>query len=95
MALGGGQPIGGHQLEDAPGARAAVEALTLAAEALAAGEAIPARAVALMAKPTMPRFLYMMLGNIGWRVQALRNGVLTKLGDEPFAADAEADGEAR
>nr|WP_255216421.1 NAD(P)H-dependent oxidoreductase [Pseudenhygromyxa sp. WMMC2535] len=89
LAMGGGQPIGGHRLQEAmPHGRWAVPALTMAAEALARGQSIPARAVELMSRPTMPRFLYMMIGNTQWRTRALGSHTLTQLRAKPFAEDS-------
>ena len=43
-----------------------VKSLDLAADALAKGEAIPEEAVKLMARPLVPRWLYLLIGNRGW-----------------------------
>ncbi len=85
LARGGGQPLSGRRLEEAGGmARDAVAALELAAEALAAGQPIPAEAVAQMARPMIPPRLYTALGELGWRQQAWRNGVYRQLGAKPY-----------
>ena len=88
LGMGAGQPLSGHPVEDNfPHGRFAAPALTQAAAALAEGQAIPQRAVDLMATPTMPRFMYMMLGGSNWRKQAWDNGVLTQLHDKPYASE--------
>jgi hypothetical protein len=85
LARGGGQPLSGRRLEEAGGmARDAVAALDLAAAALAAGQPIPAEAVAQMARPMIPPRLYTALGELGWRQQAWRNGVYRQLGAKPY-----------
>lgn len=85
LALGGGQSISGVRLEKAGGrVRNVKKALDLAAAALAKGEAIPEEAVALMAKPMVPKWLYLLIGNIGWHLQARKKGCREKLDRRPY-----------
>jgi hypothetical protein len=85
LALGGGQSLSGQRLEKAGGkARNVKKALDLAAAALAKGEAIPEEAVALMAKPMVPKWLYLLIGNIGWYWQARKKGCSEKLDHMPY-----------
>ncbi len=89
LARGGGQPLGGRQLEEAGGmARDAIPALELAAAALTVGQPIPAEAVSLMARPMIPPRLYTIAGDFGWRQQAWRNGVYRQLRAKPYAGPA-------
>jgi multimeric flavodoxin WrbA len=86
LAMGAGGVMGGRPLDAAGGmARHARAALELAAEALADGQPVPRRAAALMARPLVPGRLYTALAHLDWLRQARRNGVLTRLGDRPFA----------
>ena len=85
LALGEGGAINGQPLAKAGGmVRNVVAALDLAAAALAAGEPVPAEAVALMARPFIPTRAYMLMGDVGWLAQARRNRVLTRLRARPF-----------
>lgn len=85
MALGGGGAIAGRPLSEAGGAaRNAARALALAAEALADGRPVPADAVTVMAGKSMPSWLYVFGGNLGWRLRAARRGVLRRIHDRPF-----------
>ena len=61
-----------------------VAALDLAAAALAAGKPAPEEAVTLMARPFIPARAYMLMGDLGWLMQARRNRALTRLAARPF-----------
>ncbi len=85
LALGGGEAINGRPLTDVRGmARNAIASLDLAADALAAGEPIPDRAVRLMAKPIIWSRIYTWLGTRGWRRRAATHGVADRLDDRPY-----------
>jgi hypothetical protein len=62
-----------------------VTALDLTAAALAAGEPVPAQAIALMARPFIPARAYTVMGNFGWLMQARQHRALTRLAARPFA----------
>jgi len=51
-----------------------VNAIALAAPALAAGEAVPAAALDEILRPPMPEVLYRLAGDLGWRLQARTRG---------------------
>ena len=86
LALGEGGAISGRSLAEVGGmAHNVVAALDLAAAALAAGEPVPTEAVALMARPFIPASAYMLMGDLGWLMQARRNRALTRLAARPFA----------
>lgn len=90
LALGAGGAINGRPLTEAGGmARHVVQALDLAAAALAAGQPAPAEAVALLARPMMPLRMYTFMGDMGWRMQARRNGVYRRLRAKPFQPQAQ------
>jgi hypothetical protein len=46
------------------------KALGIAAEALANGEVIPEKAVVLFSKLGIPKWLYLLMGNRGWKSEA-------------------------
>ena len=88
LALGGGESIGGRPLKEAGGvARNARKALDLAAEALSEGRQVPGEAVSLMARPTVPAWMYTVIGDIGWRLKARRRGTGTGMRDRPYWPD--------
>jgi hypothetical protein len=85
LALGGGQSISRGRLEKAGGkVRNVKKALDLAAAALAKGEAMPEEAVTLMAEPMVPKWLYLLIGNIGWYWQARKKGCWERLDRRPY-----------
>ena len=85
LALGQGGTIGGRPLAQLGGmGHSIMQALDLTASALAQGQAVPAEAVALMAKPLMPNFFYTLMANLGWRTQARQQGMWGHLQDQPF-----------
>ncbi len=87
LSMGMGGAIGGKPLEKAGGmARNAAKALDRTAEALLAGGDIPPEAVALMAKPLMPRWFYVAMANFGMKSQAKKQGAKARLYDRPYAA---------
>jgi hypothetical protein len=85
LALGEGGAISGRPLEEVSGmARNVVSALDMVAGALAAGRPAPEEAIALMARPFIPATAYMLMGDLGWLMQARQNRALTRLGARPF-----------
>lgn len=84
LALGGGGAIDAQPLASKGGmVRNVLRALDLAADALAEGLPVPAEAVALMAKPMMPGWLYTLLGNWGWKRRARQYDAQRRLGERP------------
>ena len=85
LGLGGGGTVDGRPLAQVGGpARHATASLQLAAEALAQGQALPQEAVDLMATPAMPKWLYVLGGNIGWKLMARKNKVTQPLNSRPY-----------
>jgi hypothetical protein len=84
LAIGCGEALGGRRPEDAGhlGRRLAA-ALDVAAAGLAGGGAIPAEASELLAAPLVPRWGYLLLGGIMWRLKSARRRVL-RLGARPY-----------
>ena len=88
LALGEGGAVNGQPLAKTGGmVRNVVAALDMAAAALAAGEPVPTEAVTLMARPFIPASAYMLMGALGWAMQARRNRALTRLAARPFGQE--------
>lgn len=86
LAMGMGGAISGRPLEKAGGmARNVVRALDLAAASLAAGGDVPEEAARLMARPLMPRWIYNLAANWGFRRQLRKHGVRKRAADRPYA----------
>jgi NAD(P)H-dependent FMN reductase len=76
VALGGGEALGAKPLHEVSGmARKVTRALDLAAEALAAGRALPEEADRLMRSPMFPAWLYRFMGTRGFTKEARANKV--------------------
>lgn len=85
LALGGGEALNGMPLKEAGWrARNVVKALNITAQALAKGEVVPEEAVELMGKPIVPTWLYLLIGEFGWRKRARAFGCKANLQDRPF-----------
>jgi multimeric flavodoxin WrbA len=87
LALGGGHGlVQSKPLEKLGGKAAHVrKALDLTAAALAGGYAVPDEAVHLFEKPFVPGWMYRAFGNLGWIIDAQKNGTRRRLGDRPYA----------
>jgi NAD(P)H-dependent FMN reductase len=85
LALGMGGAVGGRSL-DKPGGMLGnvVRALDMAATSLLAGGFVPAEAEALLAKPLMPKRLYHLAANWGFRSQIKRHGAGKRAYDRPY-----------
>jgi hypothetical protein len=71
LAMGGGGMIAGQPLAEIGGrVRNQTKALEIAAEALAQRDVIPEKAVSLMSKLGIPRWMYLWMGNRGWKSEA-------------------------
>ena len=85
LAMGMGGALGGRPLEKAGGmVRNTRQALDLAAESLSRGEPVPQDVSALMAKPIIPKWLYLFFGNRGMRGEAKKHGVLHSVYARPY-----------
>lgn len=85
LALGMGGAIDGKALAECGRmARNVLKALDLTASSLDRGEPVPAEAVDLMGKPFMPRWLYILMGNWGWKRRARKYGVKRQLHARPY-----------
>lgn len=85
LALGMGGAIDGQAVEKFGGMfRNVKRALELTADAIIKGDSVPQEAVGLMAKPFMPKWLYVWVGNFGWRSISKKYGANKKLWDRPY-----------
>ncbi len=84
LAMGmGGQLAGG--IEKLPGGgKHLLHALDLAAESLANGGDVSEEAAALFAKPLVPRWMYTLIGNVGWRLQMRKHKAQHPMGYRPY-----------
>jgi multimeric flavodoxin WrbA len=68
LAMGMGEAVGGRTLERRGAMfRNLCRAMDLAAEALSTGNRIPDKAMQLMGRKLVPRWLYVLIGNRGWK----------------------------
>lgn len=85
LPLGGGGALGGNTPQESGGMmRNVVDALKLAASALASGECIPDQAVELISKPFIPASLYRIVGGRSFKQQAEKNGVVHQVKARPY-----------
>jgi hypothetical protein len=87
LALGGGEGlVHGTPLNELDGRALPIKkSLELAAAALAVGKPIPQAARDLLAKPAIPKWLYLLSGAYGWRQQAKPYGMEKSLKRQPYA----------
>ena len=83
LMLGGGGMINGVSLEEAPMVKNVKKALDFAAEDLLQSRAVSDKAVKLMARPIVPKRLYTMFANMGWKTMAKKYGQQKKLKEAP------------
>ena len=85
LAFGGGEAVHGIPLEERGGmVRNITKGIKITAEYLNNGMDIPQEAIDLVAKSIIPKGLYKMMGNLGWRVRARRFGAQKQLKDQPY-----------
>jgi len=87
LALGAGEAVNGASLVELGGQTIRMrQALELAAEALAQGQAIPQAARNGLAKPVIPNWLYRLTGWLRWNRWAKRYGSHKLLKRQPYLA---------
>ena len=62
-----------------------LRALDMASESLAKGGDVPGEATKLFATPLMPRWMYTLFGNLGWRMRMRKDRAGTPLAHRPHA----------
>ncbi len=84
LPIGMGGMISGAPLEKLGGmAQKLTSALDLTAEAIIGGKALPEEAIKMAATPFIPNWLYRLMGNIGWKMQARKFGVGNRINSRP------------
>lgn len=85
LPLGMGGAIDGRALAECGRmVRHVLRALDLTAAALDKGDPVPAEALVLMEKQFLPRWLYIAMGNWGWKKRAKKYGVNRGLDARPY-----------
>ena len=85
LAMGMGGSVVGDIRRLPGGGKNILDALKMAAESLAKGGAIPVEATTLFAKPIMPRWMYTLVGNLGWRMQLRKNKARRPMSYRPYS----------
>lgn len=85
LSLGGGEAINGQPLFSVKRmGRNVIKSLDLIADALAIGNPVPQEAIDSMAKPMMPKWVYLLMGGLRWKRDAKKNKVLKTMLDRPY-----------
>ena len=87
LAMGMGGSVGGDPGKMPGGGKNILDATGMASESLANGGVIPEAATALFAKPLMRRWLYTMIGNLGWRMELRKNKAQKPLTYRPYSQE--------
>ena len=86
LAMGMGGQLGGGEFRRLPGGgKIILDALDMASKALSRGGNIPEEATTLFAKPLIPRWMYLLFGNLGWRMQMRKNRTRRPLTYRPYS----------
>ena len=85
LAMGMGGSLGGDFKKLPGGGKNILDALNMASESLASGNDIPDEATKLFAKPLMPRWMYTVFGNLGWRMQMRKNKARRPMAYRPYS----------
>jgi hypothetical protein len=85
LAMGGGGMISGRSLDELGGmVRNQKKALEIAADSLANGEDIPEKAVVLISNIGIPKWMYIWMGNRGWKHEAKQRIATKEMYNKPF-----------
>lgn len=85
LALGGGEAITGQNLSAVKRlSRNVIKSLDLTIEALADSKPVSQKAIDLMAKSLMPRWLYTFMAGLRWKRESNEHGVREKLLARPY-----------
>jgi hypothetical protein len=88
LAMGGGGMISGRPLDELGGmVRNQKKALEIAADSLANGEDIPEKAVVLISNIGIPKWMYIWMGNRGWKQEAKQRIATKEMYNKPFRAE--------
>lgn len=85
LTLGGGEVITGRNLSAIKKlSRNVIKSLDLAVEAITDNKPVSQEAIDLMAKPLMPKWLYLFMGGLRWKRESKEHGVREKLFAKPY-----------
>jgi hypothetical protein len=85
LTFGQGGAISGKELEKLGGMiRHQRQALEQAASALLSGSAVSEATIALMARKPIPNWLYYLIANLGWHLEARKNKAKISLSARPY-----------
>ena len=85
LTLGAGEVIAGQNLSAVKRlSRNVIKSLDLTIEALDGNKPISQEAIDLMAKPLMPKWLYLFMGGSRWKRESKEHGVREKLFARPY-----------
>lgn len=85
LSLGMGAMVGGRPLHDLGGqGRSLRDGLDRVARELLAGQTVSDQARAVFGRPAIPKWAYVRMGNLGWRLQARRNKATHPLKHRPY-----------
>jgi len=87
LAMGMGGSVGGDFRKLPGGGRNILQAIDMTSKSLANGGDIPEEATTLFAKPLMPRWMYTLVGNLGWRMQMRKNKARRPLTYRPYSQE--------
>ncbi len=85
FSIGMGGVIDGKSIEARGMTAPIAEAMDLICSSVIKKESVPEMAYSLIEKPLIPgKWLYTFMGNLSWKLQALKNGVFCRLRSRPF-----------
>jgi len=85
LALGAGEVIAGQSLSKVKRlSRNVIKSLDLAAEALADNKPVSQKAIDLIAKPLIPKWLYLIVGDSRWKRESKEHGVRKTILARPY-----------
>ncbi|MBI5906241.1 MAG: NAD(P)H-dependent oxidoreductase [Deltaproteobacteria bacterium] len=87
LAMGMGGSVGEDIRRLPGGGKHVIRALDMTAESLAKDGDVPAEAATLFARPLMPRWLYNLFGNLGWRMQMRKHGTRRPIAYRPYSQE--------
>ena len=93
LAFGGGGFIDGADIDASPRFRSLQTAFDQVADALDAGEPVPAGLTSALSAPLLNPTLYRWMGDVGWLSQAIRRHALTELWERPFTSPVSSPGQ--
>ncbi|OGP79857.1 MAG: hypothetical protein A2Z40_00140 [Deltaproteobacteria bacterium RBG_19FT_COMBO_60_16] len=85
LAMGMGGSLGEDFKKLPGGGKNILDAIAMASKSLASGGDVPGEATVLFAKPLMPRWMYLLVGNLGWRIQMRKHKARRPMAYRPYS----------